>query len=102
MLRYDTGKVYHHLCGDQAVVQWAGAVWSSKSIPRHSFHSWLVVLDRNPTRDRLLSWGLQVSHLCLRNQKPSLHGLPLYIAMIFGLAWLLSVSFNLFATGPIS
>ena len=65
MLRYDTGKVYHHLCGDQAVVQWAGAVWSSKSIPRHSFHSWLVVLDRNPTRDRLLSWGLQVSHLCL-------------------------------------
>lgn len=24
------------------------------------------------------------------------------IAMIFGLAWLLSVSFNLFATGPIS
>ena len=65
MLRYDTGKVYHHLCGDQAVVQWAGAVWSSKSIPRHSFHSWLVVLDRNQTRDRLLSWGLQVSHLCL-------------------------------------
>ena len=65
ILRYDTGKVYHHLCGDQAVVQWAGAVWSSKSIPRHSFHSWLVVFDRNPTRDRLLSWGLQVSHLCI-------------------------------------
>lgn len=65
MLRYDTGKVYHYLCADRANVQWAAAVWSSKSIPRQSFQSWLVVLDRNPTRDRLIHWGFQVSHLCL-------------------------------------
>lgn len=25
----------------------------------------MVVLDRLPTRDRLISWGLQVNHLCL-------------------------------------
>ena len=27
-------------------------------IPRHSFLMWLVVLDRCPTKDRLLHWGL--------------------------------------------
>lgn len=65
MLRYETGRIYHYLRGITEKVEWGEAVWSSRSIPRHSFHSWLVVLDRNPTRDRLISWGLQVSHLCL-------------------------------------
>lgn len=66
MQKFETWKVYHYyLRGNIDTVNWAPAVWSSKSIPRQSFHSWLVVLDRNPTRDRLISWGLQVSHLCL-------------------------------------
>lgn len=61
----DMEGISHYLRGNIDTVNWAPAVWSSKSIPRQSFHSWLVVLDRNPTRDRLISWGLQVSHLCL-------------------------------------
>lgn len=65
MLRYETGRIYHYLRGNIETVQWASAVWSPRSIPRQSFHAWLVVLDRTPTRDRLISWGLQVSHLCL-------------------------------------
>ncbi|WZZ05910.1 hypothetical protein YC2023_091831 [Brassica napus] len=65
MERYETGKVYHYLRGHIPTVQWASAVWSSKGIPRQSFHTWLVVLDRLPTRDRLINWGLQVSPLCL-------------------------------------
>lgn len=46
-------------------MRWFAAVWSSRSIPRQSFHAWLVVLNRIPTRDRLISWGLQVPPLCL-------------------------------------
>lgn len=65
MMRYETGKVYHYLRGNIDTVQWALAVWSSKGISRLSFHSWLVVLDRNPTRDHLISWGVPVNHLCL-------------------------------------
>ena len=33
-------------------------VWCPMGIPRHSFLMWLVVLDRCPTKDRLLRWGL--------------------------------------------
>lgn len=40
-------------------------VWNSYGIPRHNFHTWLVLLDRCPTRDRMLQWGLSVSPLCL-------------------------------------
>ncbi|XP_048610008.1 uncharacterized protein LOC125585277 [Brassica napus] len=35
-------------------VQWASVAWPSRGIPRHSFHCWLVIKDRLPTRDRLL------------------------------------------------
>lgn len=53
------------LCGDIDEVNWANAIWSSYGIPRHCFLAWLVVKNRCPTRDRLISWGLQVSPLCL-------------------------------------
>ncbi|XP_013633133.1 PREDICTED: uncharacterized protein LOC106338781 [Brassica oleracea var. oleracea] len=42
-----------------------GAIWNSGGVPRHSFHAWLVTLNRLPTRDRLLSWGLAVPATCL-------------------------------------
>lgn len=62
---YSTGSTYSYLRGDLDEVSWAYAVWFSYGIPRQQFHTWLVVLDRCPTRDRLLSWGLQTSPLCL-------------------------------------
>lgn len=34
-------------------------------IPRHNFLTWLVMLNRCPTKDRLVSWGLQVDTLCV-------------------------------------
>ena len=63
--RYSTGEVYRLLRGDQPVVPWKDIVWSSGSIPRHSFLTWLFILDRCPTRDRILSWGLQTDPTCL-------------------------------------
>lgn len=46
-------------------MDWARAVWTARSVPRHSFHVWLVVQNRIPTRDRMLGWGLQVPSICL-------------------------------------
>lgn len=63
--RFSTGDTYRYLRGDVVVENWTKAIWTSRSIPRHSFHAWLVALNRLPTRDRLLSWGLQVPPLCL-------------------------------------
>lgn len=64
-LTYSTGQMYSHLRGNIDEVPWATTVWFSYGIPRQQFHTWLMVLDRFPRRDRLLSWGLQVSPLCL-------------------------------------
>ncbi|XP_018435276.1 uncharacterized protein LOC108807488 [Raphanus sativus] len=62
---YSTGEVYTYLRGSIDEVDWAEVVWNSYGIPRHSFHTWLMLLDRCPTRDRMLRWGLAVSPLCL-------------------------------------
>ena len=64
-LKYSTGRLYSYLRGNIEEVDWAKAVWFSYGIPRQHFHAWLVVLDRCPTRDRLLAWGIQASPLCL-------------------------------------
>lgn len=53
------------LRGNVEEAPWAKAIWTSRSIPRQSFHAWLVVQNRIPTRDRLIGWGLQVPPLCL-------------------------------------
>lgn len=62
---YKTGEVYDYLCAPRPDVNWEVAVWVKRAIPRHSFHVWLLVQNRLPTRDRLLSWGLQVDEKCL-------------------------------------
>ncbi|XP_013645955.2 uncharacterized protein LOC125594385 [Brassica napus] len=58
--KFSTGEVYQYLRGDVEEVNWAKVIWSPRSIPRQSFHAWLVVQNRIPTRDRLISWGLQM------------------------------------------
>lgn len=53
------------LRGDFPDQAWAPVVWFTRSIPRHSFHSWLMILNRCPTKDRMLRWGFQVDPNCL-------------------------------------
>ncbi|KAF3497455.1 hypothetical protein DY000_02055670 [Brassica cretica] len=62
--KFATGSVYAYLKGDVATVAWSSLVWSSYGIPRQNFLTWLVIQNRCPTKDRLLSWGLQVDSLC--------------------------------------
>ncbi|XP_009151176.1 uncharacterized protein LOC103874501 [Brassica rapa] len=63
--KYNMGEVYTYLKGEQPLVPWAKVVWNSYGIPRHSFHTWLVLLDRCPTRDRMIRWGIAVDPTCL-------------------------------------
>lgn len=62
---YSIGTVYHNLREQGPIVPWTQTVWNKGGIPRHSFLSWLFVLNRCPTRDRIIGWGLQSSPLCL-------------------------------------
>lgn len=63
--KYSTSEVYRKLKGKNVSVPWAQCVWISGGIPRHSFLTWLFVLNRSPTRDRLVHWGLQTDSNCL-------------------------------------
>lgn len=64
--RYSIGEVYRKLRNEEEeAVPWAKIVWINAGIPKHSFLTWLFVLNRCPTRDRLLSWGLQTDSACL-------------------------------------
>ncbi|CDY53615.1 BnaA01g25580D [Brassica napus] len=42
------------------LVQWHSVAWFREEIPRCSFIAWTAFLRRLPTRDRLISWGLNV------------------------------------------
>lgn len=63
--KYSTSDVYNKLRGDDQSVPWAKVIWNKGGIPRHSFLAWLFTLNRCPTCDRLLSWGLQSDSTCL-------------------------------------
>ncbi|CAA7020699.1 unnamed protein product [Microthlaspi erraticum] len=63
--KFGTGEVYRQLRGEMATVPWTKAVWCGGGIPRHSFLTWLFTLNRCPTRDRILGWGLQTDPVCL-------------------------------------
>lgn len=63
--KYRTGEIYKLLKEHRAKVTWHKVVWSKSGIPKHNFQAWLAVLNRLPTKDRLLSWNLPVSPLCL-------------------------------------
>ncbi|XP_010513296.1 PREDICTED: uncharacterized protein LOC104789266 [Camelina sativa] len=44
---------------------WAPLVWHKAVIPKHAITSWLFILNRNPTLDRLSAWGYDVELDCL-------------------------------------
>lgn len=46
-------------------VTWNREVWFASGIPRHKFLTWLIVLNRCPTKDKMISWGLYVDPLCV-------------------------------------
>lgn len=62
---YSTKLVYSKLRGTEPTIPWDKVVWTAGGIPKHNFLTWLFVLNRSPTRDRLIQWGLQVDPSCL-------------------------------------
>ncbi|XP_013639441.1 PREDICTED: uncharacterized protein LOC106344656 [Brassica oleracea var. oleracea] len=62
---FKTGIIYDYLMEQLHDVSWYASVWFSRAIPRRSFHMWLVIQNRLPTRNRLIHWGLQVDPQCL-------------------------------------
>ncbi|KAJ9542753.1 hypothetical protein OSB04_029259 [Centaurea solstitialis] len=62
--RFSIKEVWRSLQGNWEVVPWYDFVWFKRHIPKHSFCLWLAILNRLPTQDRLLNWGLTLRLLC--------------------------------------
>lgn len=65
MQKFSTGQIYNTIREHRPLVPWKGTIWNTRGIPKHSFLTWLFVLNRCPTRDRLLNWGLTTDPNCL-------------------------------------
>lgn len=61
---FSKGMIYNAIKHHEQKVAWSKIVWSSRSIPRHNFLTWLIVLNRSPTKDRMINWGLQSDPAC--------------------------------------
>nr|XP_043630010.1 uncharacterized protein LOC122601307 [Erigeron canadensis] len=49
---FSVSEVFHTLSDDCDDVKWAGVVWFSQNIPRHSFILWLAIKNRLKTQDK--------------------------------------------------
>lgn len=63
--RFNTGMVYEQLVDHLPNVNWSRAIWIKGGIPRQSFLCWLFVLNRCPTKDIIIGWGLTTDPTCL-------------------------------------
>lgn len=46
-------------------VPWHKEIWFNNGIPRHKFLAWLFVLDRCPTKNRMVEWGIDTDPICI-------------------------------------
>ncbi|XP_048611918.1 uncharacterized protein LOC125586144 [Brassica napus] len=65
MRSFSSSNVYNFLLPTTPTVPWRPLIWIKRDIPKHQTLAWLMLLNRSPTRDRLITWGLQVDPLCL-------------------------------------
>ncbi|KAL0788341.1 hypothetical protein Bca101_004587 [Brassica carinata] len=62
---FSSTKTWESLYPSPPPVPWFKSVWFSSNIPKHAFLAWIATLNRLPTRDRLLGWGMNVPSVCL-------------------------------------
>lgn len=61
---FSTKKAWEHIRPKSNVKQWAKVVWFKGAVPKQAFTFWTANLNRLPVRDRLVSWGMNISSLC--------------------------------------
>ena len=63
--KYSTQLIYNLIRTAAPAVPWHKEVWFSGGIPKHKFLTWLMTLNRCPTKDRMLQWGIQIDGGCV-------------------------------------
>ncbi|GKV51281.1 hypothetical protein SLEP1_g57948 [Rubroshorea leprosula] len=62
---YTAGRTWHWIRSKQSSVPWHRLVWFSRQIPKHSFISWLAILDRLTTKARQKKWSPNIDDTCV-------------------------------------
>ena len=62
--KYKAAEVWSVIRPKKGKVTWHKLVWSTLNVPKHAFISWLAVLNRLPTKDRLRAWGIVTDGSC--------------------------------------
>ncbi|KAF8087603.1 hypothetical protein N665_0576s0011 [Sinapis alba] len=63
--KFSTSQVYNLIRTPAQPVRWRKIVCHKRGIPKYKTLTWLFMLDRCPTRNRLISWDLQTDEGCL-------------------------------------
>ncbi|WZZ86433.1 hypothetical protein YC2023_115012 [Brassica napus] len=58
--KFNSKEIWNYARHRRQPRSWTSLVWHSASVPKHAINSWLFMLNRNITMDRLLSWSLDV------------------------------------------
>ena len=64
-LSFSSKDVWNSIRGSRALCSWASLVWHKAVIPKHATTTWTFILNRNPTLDRMASWGYDIESDCL-------------------------------------
>ncbi|XP_024014479.1 uncharacterized protein LOC112088431 [Eutrema salsugineum] len=63
--QFSTKCTWDFLRPSAPMVTWFKTVWFKHATPRHAFHFWTANLNRLPTKDRMIQWGVNVSEVCV-------------------------------------
>lgn len=63
--KFCSKQIYNLVREKKPQVTWYRSVWFKRGIPKHKSLTWMVNLNRCPTKDRLLSWNIPVDPACL-------------------------------------
>ena len=63
--KYRAAEVWSVIRPKKSKVSWHKLVWSTFNIPKHAFITWLAILNRLPTKDRLKAWGMDIDGNCV-------------------------------------
>ncbi|CAL9237898.1 unnamed protein product [Arabidopsis halleri] len=62
---FSSNDTWEQIRNHSPIVTWAKVVWFKEHVPRFSLITWMSILERLPTRDRLRGWGMNIPSSCV-------------------------------------
>ncbi|XP_039047469.1 uncharacterized protein LOC120187962 [Hibiscus syriacus] len=64
LTRIKDGWIWDNVCDRRDKVDWHRLIWFAAHIPKFSIIAWMVILDRLPTKDILVRFGMVTDNVC--------------------------------------